>query len=653
VITRLGTLLGKELRHHAAVIGLVLLLLPLGWVFFLLAALGAPTTVSYTEVHVSFMRVLLVPLGFAVGNRLVVSELYGRTQLFLEALPIGRYEPFVVKWALGAAILVGAALASLAAAILVASVREPIDAGFVVSLLSRTTIFTLTLWSFLFTMGLLGKLRVPIYLVLGLALLVLAETTELELLRFGPFALIGPDLPLSRAGVPWSEALVSLAIAAAFGGAGLALLSVREGSVQEVLSKPMSSRELAMVGIASVGILVVWSGLQPAPQPSPYLMSGEHVVRARSVPLVVGHAGEDTRAAAEDLVARLEPSLVALQGAMGWSALPEARVVLRTSLDGRTFEVARLRAGDGALVRANFRPEARPDLEGLEAALVRALLDDRSNGRARFEPQAWVRAGFPLWWARCGPHRGAPSPCELSVERRAIAQLALHAAGDGGAGRGVDRARIAAWDSLREEEGERVAESLAATGIATLARLAGTEAPARLARSLFSRWVDDDSRVVLTTLFSPIDARLHEAAGIDEVALFRSWREDLAADRAARPVSALLGRASPRPSARVEIEPREGSQRVITVDVEVPWADTEGVVVTVLTEALAPFDRVVEPWEPRRDDFVLGPGEHARRIELTGRVARGDRVLVLVDVEDAEGGIGAPTRVAATRRDVP
>jgi hypothetical protein len=459
-------------------------------------------------------------------------------------------------------------------------------------------------------------------------------------------------MPTSRAGVPWPETLVSLALAAGFAVTGAVLLSVREGSLQEVLSKPMSSRELAMVGIASVTVLVVWTGLQPPPQPAPYQLSGEHVARARSVPLAVGYAGPESREAGEALVALLEPSLVALRDAMGWSALPESRVVLRASLDGRTFEQAALRAGDGALVRANFRSEARPDLVGLEAALVRALLDDRSNGRARFEPQAWARAGFPLWWAACGPHRAPDgTTCSLPLERRAIAQLALHASEAGG--RGVDRARIAAWDTLREEEGERVAESLAATGMATLARLAGPGAPAAFARALFAAWAPNDSRVVLSTLLAPPHARLVAATSVDEAALFSAWQAELEADRARPEIAALLGRVSPRPSARLAIESREGSQRVIALEVEVPWAVTAGVTITVHTQSLPPFDRVVEPWEPRRDTFVLAEDERTRRIELTGRVARGDRVLVMVDVEDPEGGFGAPTRVLAARRDVP
>lgn len=649
MISRLWVLFLKELRQHTVVLAVATLGLPIAWLFFLLGVLGAAATVSYMEIHANFLRFAFLPFAFAVGNRLVVQDLYGRAQRFLEGLPMGRLEPFLVKWTLGAAILSGVASASLVASLAFASFREPIDAGFATSLGARTIVFTITLWSFLFMMGQLGKLRVPLYLVLGLVLIILATTTELELMRFGPFALVGQDLAISRAGVPWTETLVSLAIAAASLSITIALGFVREGGVQETLSKPMSSRERAMVGIATCTVLIVWSGLQPEPEPAPYQMTGEHVVRGHSVPLVIGYGSPAGRADAEALLARLEPSLVALMPAMGWTALPESRVVLRGSLDGRTFESAFLRPGDGALVRANFRATAAPDLEGLEAALVRSLLDDRSNNRAHFEPQAWARSGFPLWWAHCGPHRTAHAvDCTLPASRRALAQLPLHATPAGG--RGVDRPRIAAWNTLREQENDRVAESLAASGMVTLSRLTNGTGPASFARALFSQWSPRDSRTVLSTLFSPPSARLLSSTQIDEPTLHREWQADLARDRVSPEVAALLGRVSPRPTATFTIAAREGSLRTLVVDVTVPWTDTDGVVVGVLTNTLLPFDTVVEEFDLRRDRFVLGPGEHTRHIELGGRVSAGGRILLLVEVEDPRSGLGAPTRILAERR---
>lgn len=649
MISRLWVLFLKELRQHTVVLAVATLGLPIAWFFFLLGALGAAATVSYMEIHANFLRFAFLPFAFAVGNRLVVADLYGRTQRFLEGLPMGRLEPLVVKWFLGAAILLGISGTSLVLGLAIASFREPIDVGFATSLGARTVVFTLTLWSFLYLMGQLGKLRVPLYLVLGLVLIILASTTELELMRFGPFAMIGQELAISRAGVPWSETFVCLAIIAGCLSITVALSFVREGGVQETLSKPMSSRERAMVGIATCTVLIVWSGLQPEPEPEPYQMTGEHVVRAHSVPLVIGYGSPAARADAEALLARLEPSLVALMPAMGWTALPESRVVLRGSLDGRTFEDAFLRPGDGALVRANFRASANPDLDGLEAALVRSLLDDRTNHRAHFEPQAWARSGFPLWWAHCGPHRTAnAAACTLSTPRRALAQLPLHASPTGG--RGVDRPRIAAWSRLREEESDRVAESLAGSGMVTLARLTSGTGPASLARALFSEWASRDSRVVLSTLLSPPSSRLLSSTQIDEATLHREWHADLVRDRASPEVVALLGRVSPRPTATFTIAAREGGLRTLVVDVTVPWSDTDGVVVGVLTETLLPFDTLVDESDLRRDRFVLAAGEHTRHIELTGRVSAGDRVLLIVEVEDPRSGLTAPTRILAERR---
>ncbi len=647
MIRRLQALVWKEFREHAVLLGVASLALPFAWLFFALAAFGAPTTVSYLEIHANFMRFALIPFAFAVGNRLVVADLQGRSGRLLEALPMRRVEPLAVKWTLGALLLSIVAGGSMALGLLVASLREPIDLGLVASLVARTFGFTLSLWSFLFLMGQLGKLRVPLYLALGLALILLASTTELELMRFGPFALIGPDFAVVRDGVPWAPLLTSLAI-----GLGalvvVALLQlVREGGLEESLAKPMTSRERAMVGIAVCVILMVWSGLAPEPQPAPYRMSGDFILRSTRAPLVVGYGSADAREDAEALLARLEPSLLALMATMGWPALPEARVVLRTSLDGRTFELARLRPGDGALVRANFLAAASPDLEGLEAALVRGLLDDRTNHRAGFEPQAFVRAGFPLYFARCGPHRAAPDPgCELSAARRAMAVVALSGLGSAAAlGAGLE-----AFGRFREQVGDRVSESAAASGMVALARATSGRGPSAFARALFSAWAANDSRVALEALLSPPRARLLASTGIAWESLLALWQAELAREASDPEVHAIVERVSPRASASLALEREGESQRTLAIDVRVPWSRTEGVVVTAWTAPLGPLDERVEEPDMRRDQVVLGPDEHERRIELAGRFSAGERVLVAIDVEDPTSGLEAPVRVLSSRR---
>lgn len=650
MFSRILTLLLKEFRQHAVVLGLVVLCMPAVWLLLILITFSAPATVSYMEVHTTFMRVMVIPFAFALGNRLIVTELYGRTQLFLEALPMHRAEPFLVKWFVGFFLLAGIAMFSLAGTLLVASMREPIDVPFLLSLTSRTLVFSATLWAFLFMMGLLGKMRVPIYVLLAFVLLILTETTELEVSRFGPFALIGSELALSRAGIPWSEVGASLALLLGFIAVSAVLLSISEGSVQEVLSKPMSSRERAMMGISIMFVLTVWAGLQPDPEPLPYVMSGEFVVRSERVPLVIAYGAAPHREAADALRLRLEPSLAALQSGLGLSELPEMRVVLRAGLDGRTFDTPTLRSGDGALVRANFLPEANPDLEGLEAALIGSFLDGQSGGRACFEPQCWVRDGFALWWASCGPHRpNGGAACEASADR-ALQALLFTREHD------ATPNALLHWETSRETRHPRIAESFAFDVMRTLAHAHGAEAPVRLARDRFAHLAPADSRATWSYLTSPMQASLQEVASTDLPSLLTAWRTDAQRARARSDVQALAGGIWPIPTiTHVAFEPEGESQRNIVIDLalESPWRDAEGVTVTVLTRVLGPFDELVRPWEMRRDVTVLTRGEGTRQLVIRGQAARGNRLLIQVDIENPSAGLSAPIRLFSERRLVP
>lgn len=650
MFTRILTLLLKELRQHTVVLGLVMLCMPPVWLILVLGTFAGHSTVSYMEIHTTFLRFMVIPFGFALGNRLIVTELYGRTQLFLEALPMHRAEPFVVKWIMGFGVLGGVAMCSLFFTMLVASTREPLDLPFVLSLTSRTLVFSAWLWAFLFLMGLLGKMRIPVYVLLMLVVLILAETTELEVSRFGPFALIGSELALSRTGIPWSEAGITLALTLGFVVVSGVLLSISEGSVQEVLSKPMSSRERAMMGISIMFVLTVWTGLQPDPEPLPYEMTGDFVTRSERVPLVIAYGAAPYREASEALLARLEPSLEALQSGLALTELPEMRVVLRAGLDGRTFDTPTLRGGDGALVRANFLPEANPDLEGLEAALIGSFLDGHSGGRACFEPQCWVRDGFALWWATCGPHRPqGGAACEASADRALQALLFTRE-------HEATANALLHWETSRETRHPRVAESFAFDVMRTLAHQHGANAPLQLARSRFGQLAPTDSRATWSYLVNPVQASVQEVAGTDLPALVEAWQADAQATRARADVQALAGPLWPIPViTQLTFESEGDSQRNIVIDLAVapPWRDAEGVTVTVHTRLLGPLDELVRPWETRRDVTVLTRGEATRHIVIRGQAARGNRLLIMVDIENSSAGLSAPIRLFSERRLVP
>ncbi len=388
MLSRIGALVFKELREHALVLLFVALMLALLWLLFVAAVFGSPTTITYLEAHGNFVRFALPMTAMALGNRLVVAELSGRTQKFLESLPMRPWEPLVVKWCFGLGVLFFFGFASLFGNVLFATMREPIDPSFLGLLSIRTAVGLITLWSFFFAMGLFGKLRVPLYLLLALGLLIITSSTSLELMHFGPFSLLGQQMTLDRSGVPWLDVFVCLGLAAAFLGAGALVTTVAEGSVEERLAKPMSQRELAFGGIATVALLVIWGELTPTPEPDPYELPSDHVAYAAHLPIAVSYLEDDAEPPARALLAQLEDDVGSFANLVGWERLPQIRVALRRSLDGRTFEPVGLASDDGVLVRANFLPSADVDLSGLSAQLLGDLISARTRRRSDLPPRA-------------------------------------------------------------------------------------------------------------------------------------------------------------------------------------------------------------------------------------------------------------------------
>lgn len=615
----------KELVEHALVLFFVAILCAAGYLLFLLAAFGAPTTVTYLEAHANFTRFALPFCAMGLGHRLVVSELSGRPAKFLEGLPMRPWEPLLVKWVFGALVLGGLALVSLAISAAVAVFREPIDVPFVALVLTRTLAAILTFWTFFFVMGLLGKARVPLYLALTLGLVVLTASTSLELMHLGPFMLIGPDFVLERASWPWEQLAQCFGASAALLGLGLLVTRLREGGLEERLSKPMSQREVAFASIAAFALLTLYGELQDEPEPAPYAMPSDHVLRSASLPIAIGYLDDEAEAPARELLGRLESDVGELMAAAGWQRIPQLRVSLRRSLDAREVEPVGLSQDDGVLLRASFAGEDR-DLSRVSESLISALLSSRTRGRADLEPSAWLRDGVASYWAT----RNDPE-----ARRRRDAH-ALFVTRD----RGADRARLRRFLRLRESDGPRGASALAMTGVEALVGMAEpASALGRLLARAFPAGAPNDLRAVASTWLDPVPHVLAETTDVTEDALFAAWAARLDALRADRQVTSLLG---PAAGARASIT---ASPMSIEVSASIP----EGTTLGVHHVAIDAFDRPVD--ERTMHGESAGRSEGSTVIQLAGAYASGSRALVVADLLGT--GVGAPLRLASARVEVP
>lgn len=636
---RFWALTGKELREHWLAALLLCFLLGGGLMLLIVGCLAARRTVSVLQAAASFNMVFLSLAAITLGNRLVVAEYHARTQLFVEALPVRRWEMVAVKYALGLACLLACAAGALLLTAALARGSEPVDATFLGILGTRTAAFTVCMWSGFFVMGFLGRFRIPVYLAIALGTSAIAGMTEFEPSRFGPLALMNPHtFPYERREMPWAAVAQTLALAGGCTLTAFALALVHEGSVAEVLARRMSQKEKVVVGLLFVVAVVALAYFQARKTKEPYAFSGEAVLASERAPIEILYLRSDVRPDAADLLRGLERDLCELRDGLGWSDLPPLRVAWREDLDGCTFEDARLERHDGVLVRANFRRREGWDGKGFTAHVLGEVLDHHMRGRATFDPKQWVQVGFARWWAE---QRGGAIPVGLS-------QALLRAVWGTRAG-GVSGPDLLAWSSFAERLGERMAEGVACSGLAALESLRGRAAVLALARAVFGRQPYRDFRETLYERAHPIERVFAEATGLawsDFLAAWNGWLDRL---RAQVPVRAALA-AVPEGRAEVSIEPGPGQIRDVVYRLEFTRPPAPGAPCVLLHQTLGPFDHWLDPTQHQREEHAWEAGATAREWRLEGRYGRGVRVFLALEVESAT--LGCPVRLASERRDV-
>lgn len=227
----------KELREHWAV---ALLVVGICLAAALLLVVNRVLTGGMGGAFDVLRGLLLffgVPVAVILGNRLVVHEYKGRTQLFLETLPLRRVHMLAVKYVLGAALLAGLYLAGLALSLFLGMDSDPVGLRHLAIAGSRGAAWLWLAWSACFFLGLLGRYRHVLLVGAVVVLASLDSASTLELARLPPIALVDDTFAYERVSMPWVDlgwtALSSLVLV--LGSVGLGL--VREGSVAARLSK--------------------------------------------------------------------------------------------------------------------------------------------------------------------------------------------------------------------------------------------------------------------------------------------------------------------------------------------------------------------------------------------------------------------------------
>lgn len=612
-------LLYKEWREHRWVLLAMLLLLALAQAVALHGArtMGSPM-LAYQKIVV-----LMAPLiALLLGNRLVVREYMGRTQLFLETLPVSRSQVLAVKWVLGMVVLLLAMAACLGVTLYAARGQVLLTQHYVGLLAIRSASFVFLTYALAFLVGLTGRYRYVIWPLLLLCTIVADTTGQFPVAQWPPFYLVQESMVYEKLILPLREVLITCAIAAGLAAATFALALSSEGSLVVALSRRMRPREISAVTVGFLALVMAISVIEERKPKPPYKLA--RAVRSTSGPSVaVGIAGSTH--VAQALANTLSSDLARMQAFLALRGSPALTALHDNALDGDAFQRAALPNADGVVVRAAFTNSAF-DSEGFRAYALASWMQWHSRGRAAEEDRRWLLDGAAQWLVA----RDLPQQQEKLALRAAFGARLLQAR-PGGAGRVVHE-----WLSVREELGPCLADALAWRMVASLAQDMGESRFQALARSVLAERPPGDARA---SLFAPDFPRLLAQSGApDQATLTRQFHGLFAAEQA-RLAHALDQIAIPQAS----FSAQRMAGNTFEVHYRLGSAAGEAPPFAVLYVALKPWDGEIPPEALARVDST-------RAGVLPASFPRGTRLFTAVERRDAL--LGCSVRLAARRWEV-
>lgn len=630
----------KELRQHGAALGGLTVLLAIAWRVAAFTQAREARVLSALQLVSTFAMAPLVAAALYLGHRLVVAEYFGRTQRFVEALPVRRGQMALVKATFGLVWLELWAAGALLAGTAAGATSEPIGGRFLGILAARLGLYVFALWGVVFLLGLLGRLRAPAAGALVMFVVLLDRYTTWEVGRFGPLALIAQDsYAFERHHFPAIALLQSAAVGLAAFAAAWALVRMREGSIVDRLARRLSPRELSTIMVLASGAGMIFIALNPDPEPQPFAFTTRKVLRSPHAAVEVAYLEDDLRPAAERLAAEMEATLESFATALAlpWP-MPPVRLVHGPEILANHPRVVRSHREQGLVLRVNLADTSARARTRTIVATLHDLIWARTRGRAAIEPKHWLLDGFALHFALHGRQATAPPLTAADPTlRRAVAATELVPLGD---------EVLRRYLMTAERLGDDLTEALAASGWRVLEARVGRDKLLALARAAFDRPGTGDVRDFLHEWRNPLPAMFERTTAISWNDFLASWIETLARLRG-EPGAAETGRALAQGRAAV----RATAQQGVGVDVELDAALPAGTECALRHRRLPPYDAAVSFADLEEVGFTWPTGQSriARFVEAT--YGRGERVFVALDCELI--GLGCSARIVAGRVTVP
>lgn len=627
MIRHLLTLWRRELRQQRWVLlGVAALYAVLGFGAVVGGQKDGAATTRIADLPL-LLRLFVPLLALTQAQVAVVREYRLKTQLFLEALPMRRWEVPLAKLCWG---LLTQSLLAVGLWLGVAMASGETSERFLLITSTRLFSYVLVCWCVAFGLATVGRLRWVVYATLLIGCFLLQQR-GVELRRLGPLALLDPlSFPYERASFPVPELLQSAGLSVGGLLLGLGLPLLHEGSMAEVLARRASTGEKAGFWIMIAAQLLLTEALDREQRREPFVFTDSRVVASerQNVQIMYGHPDLEPRA--RSLLDVLERLAEGLATELAVATPPPLRVAHNASLEGPSPRTASEEVGAGVLLEANLGAQGF-DLAGLSFLAAHETFYRLSQGRALFEPNHWLTDGFASYWAP--PHDPQASDArwlDALVARRTLS---------------LDERQLAEWEQLSERVGDDAAISIGFTLVEVLDQRHGRERLLELARAVLARPTIENGFDWLFAERTDLPASLQQLTG-------ESWPEFVAAyhaqlDAAALRLAAPLA-AIPALRASLAVERTDvGSDIVYQLSGPAP---TTALDCELRHLRLLPYDLAVGGGQLSQP-IAWPTGAPSVEGRLRGRYSSGQRAFASVDCQVP--GLRRKVRLEARRLEVP
>ena len=487
-------LVRKEMREHGWVLGA-------SFLFSMFILLGLLRLAHDRGGRFSGLRDFLVSVGllnaFVAANRLIAREYAGRTQLFLEVLPIRRSRVFWTKWLLGLAFV--GVTTGIAWRLNLGWQRrtEVITGQQAAVVLVQALCFSLVTWAFCAMAGVLGRYRYLASIGLVVVVASIGASTGIALHEFHVLSLLGPQFKMAQPVTSWSDAYQALALAGLFTGAAASLALLGSGGITSALAKRMTARERVFVLVAILAAITLVSALEDKHRKPAFVLAGAEHATSKFGQVGVLPTEDFSSEQARTLAAGIAQDVDSLASAMAIDAVGSIFVLPQQGVDRWVVEQASLAGSEGIVLRSST--EAPGDW--LRANVLHSVVVEHTRGRAVREDRHVLLDGLVAWWAS----RGDSAARGRWWQRAAASPLR------------ITEHTLRRWDETDEQVGSCIASGIAFATADVLTEKLGPKRTQELLQKLFER-NDGDARV----LFERSPAEVLTRAGTSWSSLARA-----------------------------------------------------------------------------------------------------------------------------------